>query len=73
MPPQTNPLAARPATEAHNDGMRTLLNEIIRAGGTTAITNELLADEMRGWFISGENVVTCFVAVASDGTIVGFQ
>ena len=61
---------------AHADnieGMRTLLNEIIRVGGTTAITNELSADEMREWFISGENVVLCFVAVDSDGAIVGFQ
>ena len=53
--------------------MRTLLNEIIRVGGTTAITNELSTDEMREWLISGEAVVSCFVAVDSDGEIVGFQ
>jgi L-amino acid N-acyltransferase YncA len=53
--------------------MRTLLNEIIRVGGTTAITSELSPDEMREWFISGEGLISCFVAVDSDGTIVGFQ
>ena len=69
----TEPLTIRPAVEADTEGMRALLNEIIRVGGTTAITNELSPDEMREWFISGENVVSCFVAVDSDGTIVGFQ
>jgi L-amino acid N-acyltransferase YncA len=69
----TEPLTIRPAVDADIEGMRTLLNEIIRVGGTTAITNELSPDEMREWFISGEAVVSCFVAVDSDGAIVGFQ
>ena len=69
----TEPLTIRPAVGADVEGMRALLNEIIRVGGTTAITNELSPDEMREWFISGEKVVSCFVAVDSDGTIVGFQ
>jgi L-amino acid N-acyltransferase YncA len=69
----TEPLTIRPAIDADIEGMRTLLNEIIRVGGTTAITNELSPDEMREWFISGEAVVSCFVAVDSDGAIVGFQ
>ena len=69
----TEPLTIRPAVDDDTEGMRTLLNEIIRIGGTTAITNELSPDEMREWFISGEVVVSCFVAIDSDGTIVGFQ
>jgi L-amino acid N-acyltransferase YncA len=69
----TESLTIRPAHDADIEGMRTLLNEIIRVGGTTAITNELSIDEMREWFISGEAVVSCFVAVDSDGAIVGFQ
>ena len=69
----TESLTIRPAVDADIEGMRTLLNEIIRVGGTTAITNELSPDEMREWFISGEAVVSCFVAVDSDGAIVGFQ
>ena len=73
MKPYTESLTIRPTIDADVEGMRTLLNEIIRVGGTTAITNELSPDEMREWFISGENVVSCFVAVDSAGTIVGFQ
>ncbi len=67
------PLAILAARDEDTEGMRTLLNEIIRVGGTTAITNEMSPDEMREWFISGEKVASCFVAVDSDGTIVGFQ
>jgi hypothetical protein len=52
----TEPLTIRPAVDADIEGMRTLLNEIIRVGGTTAFTNELSADEMRAWFITGEAV-----------------
>ena len=70
---QVGPLAIRPASADDTGGMRTLLNEIIRVGGTTAITNELSPDEMRDWFISGENVVSCLVGVDSNGAIVGFQ
>ena len=73
MKPSTECLAIRPAHCDDTEGMRTLLNEIIRVGGTTAITNELSIDGMREWFICGEAVVSCFVAVDSDGAIVGFQ
>ena len=74
MPAQTaESLTIRPAHADDTEGMRTLLNEIIRVGGTTAITNELSPDEMREWFISGENVVSCFVAVDFYGFVVGFQ
>ena len=66
-------LTIRPAVDTDTEGMRALLNEIIRVGGTTAITSELSPDEMREWFISGEAVVSCLVAVDSDGAIVGFQ
>ncbi len=73
MTSQVEPLAIRATSADDTEGMRTLLNEIIRVGGTTAITNELSPDEMREWFISGEKVVSCFVAVDSDGAMVGFQ
>jgi L-amino acid N-acyltransferase YncA len=49
------------------------LNEIIRVGGTTAITTELSSAEIRDWFISGEDVAACFVAVDNEGAIAGFQ
>ena len=66
-------LTIRIADANDTEAMRTLLNEIIRVGGTTAITNELSPDEMREWFISGDKVVSCFVAVDADGAIIGFQ
>ena len=69
----TESLSVRPAVDADIEGMRTLLNEIIRVGGTTAITSELSPDEMREWFISGEAVVSCLAAVDSDEAIIGFQ
>ena len=55
------------------EAMRTLINEIIRVGRTTANTNELSPDKMREWFISGDKVASCFVAVDADGAIIGFQ
>ena len=73
MKPSTETLTIRPAVDADTEGMRSLLNEIIRVGGTTAFTSELSIDEMRDWFISGENVVSCLVGVDSNGAIVGFQ
>lgn len=69
----TEPLVIRAVVGADATGMCAVLNEIIRIGGTTAITNELSPDEMREWFISGRAVVSCFVAVDDDGTILGFQ
>lgn len=66
----------RPASYGDTEELRTLLNEIIRVGGTTAITNELSPEEMRDWFVSGEHVVACFVAIDTenaDGAIAGFQ
>ena len=69
----TESVTIRPAHVDDIEGMRTLLNEIIRMGGTTATTNELSLDEMREWFFSGDRVVSCFVAVASDSTVAGFQ
>ena len=40
----------RPAYTDDVEAMRTLLNEIIRVGATTAITNELSPQEMRERF-----------------------
>lgn len=69
----TESLAIRPAVAVDAEAMGVLLNEIIRICGTTAITTELSADEMREWFISGANVVSCFVAIDAGGEILGFQ
>ena len=73
MKTSTDSWVIRPALDADAEGMRVLLNEIIRVGGTTAITNELSADEICEWFISGANVVSCFVATDAGGAVLGFQ
>ena len=60
---------AMPADAAELAG---LLNEIIRAGGTTALETELTPDEFDDWFISGPYPLACHVAEA-DGLLHGFQ
>lgn len=52
--------------------LATLLNEIIRAGGTTAIETELTPQEFDDWFISGQYPLACHVA-EEDGILYGFQ
>lgn len=49
-----------------------LFNEIVRAGGTTAIETELTPEEFEHWFISGPDILVCHVAEA-EGRLQGFQ
>ncbi|NLS05551.1 GNAT family N-acetyltransferase [Rhizobium sp. P32RR-XVIII] len=49
-----------------------LLNEIIEAGGTTALETPLSIEELTDWFIAGESALTCHVAQAG-ASIAGFQ
>ncbi|MDR7146271.1 L-amino acid N-acyltransferase YncA [Rhizobium sp. BE258] len=49
-----------------------LLNEIIAAGGTTAIEVALSPAEFREWFIDGPSVFACHVAETDNG-LAGFQ
>ena len=62
----------RKATPSDAAAMADLLNEIIRAGGTTAIETELSPEEFDQWFISGDYPLACHVAEA-DGLLFGFQ
>lgn len=62
----------RKATPADAPELASLLNEIIRAGGTTAIETELSAQEFDDWFISGPYPLACHVA-EEDGILYGFQ
>lgn len=66
-------ITVRPAHVDDTEAMRSLLNEIIRVGGTTATTRELSVDEMQDWFVVGKDVISCFAALDADGTIIGFQ
>jgi L-amino acid N-acyltransferase YncA len=66
-------LSIRTVQVNDTEELGSLLNEIIRIGGSTAITNELSLEEVRDWFISGDDVISCFVAVDPANTVVGFQ
>ena len=62
----------RKATPADAAELSALLNEIIRAGGTTAIETELSGQDFDDWFISGPYPLACHVA-EEDGILHGFQ
>jgi L-amino acid N-acyltransferase YncA len=62
----------RRAVSADAEELCGLLNEIIRAGGTTAIETPLSATEFADWFIDGEFALVCHVAEC-DQLLVGFQ
>ena len=62
----------RKAVTSDAEPLSILLNEIIRAGGTTAIETPLSGDEFADWFIDGEFPLACHVAEL-DGTLLGFQ
>lgn len=49
-----------------------LLNAIVRAGGTTARLQEMTVSDFGDWYISGDHVPCCQVAVVEDQRI-GFQ
>ncbi|WP_261322828.1 GNAT family N-acetyltransferase [Rhizobium leguminosarum] len=62
----------RRAVSADAEELSSLLNEIILAGGTTALETPLSAAEFADWFIDGEFPLTCHVA-EHDQSLVGFQ
>jgi len=72
-PPLVEPLSIRPAQPGDTGELMELLNEIIRAGGTTAIENPLTGAEFERWFLSGPDCVACHVAEMRDFSIAGFQ
>lgn len=61
------PARARDAAEATS-----LLNAIVRRGGTTAIETELTAEQTLQWFLTGKNVHCAHVAF-DDSVMVGWQ
>lgn len=62
----------RRAVSADAEALSNLLNEIILAGGTTALETPLSAVEFADWFIDGEFPLVCHVA-EHDRLLVGFQ
>lgn len=58
-------LDARPMAE--------LLNAIIRKGGTTALTTEVSADSLQGWFAKAPDRSVWHLAEDDMGSVMGFQ
>ena len=65
-------MIVRKAVPADAEQLSSLLNEIIRTGGTTAIETPLSPSEFSDWFIDGEFPLACHVAKLGN-TLVGFQ
>ena len=59
----------RPARAFDAGAMATLLNEIIAAGGTTALAGPVTGAQLRDWMASSD----LWHLAETDGTILGFQ
>ncbi|MBD2843159.1 GNAT family N-acetyltransferase [Erythrobacter sp. KMU-140] len=67
-------LEVRPVRSADADQLADLLNAIIRAGGTTALEEPFSADALDQKYLTGPDVLDCFVAEGpASGELVGFQ
>lgn len=67
------PFSIRQAQPGDVAALVELLNEIIGAGGTTAIEEPLTDADFEHWFLSGPDCMACHVAVTPDFSIAGFQ
>ena len=63
----------RPATSADAPALAKILNDIIAAGGTTALETAVTASELDEHYISAPNCFICFIAEVFKGEAHGFQ
>lgn len=63
----------RPAIALDASSMARLLNEIIDAGGTTAMTHQVKGRDIADWMNENDGQSAWHVAVNSGETVVGFQ
>lgn len=70
MPPR---LRIRSATPDDGQQLAALLNGVVAEGDKTAIAEPFDAAKLNEWFITGAHCLSCLVAEASDGALVGFQ
>jgi L-amino acid N-acyltransferase YncA len=67
-------LEVRPARPDDASDLADLLNQIIARGGTTALEEAFTPDALAEAYLTGPNVICCFVAVdRSSGRREGFQ
>jgi len=74
MPPADPLFRIRPGRSDDAPPLTRLLNEIIAAGGTTAMEEALTEDGFAAYFLTGPDVLCCHVAeLNATGEPVGFQ
>ncbi|WP_367998076.1 GNAT family N-acetyltransferase [Shimia thalassica] len=66
-------LSIRPGASADIRQVADLLNEIIAAGGTTALTEPMTRDALEGWLFDNADRSTWHVAIDDTGEMLGFQ
>ncbi|WP_270725157.1 GNAT family N-acetyltransferase [Shimia sp. Alg240-R146] len=66
-------ITVRPGGEADLRQAKDLLNDIIAAGGTTAITNPLSREDLGDWLMADPDKAIWHIAEDSDGNLLGFQ
>ncbi len=66
-------ISVRPAMALDQGSMARLLNEIIRIGGTTALTRPVTGDDLAEWMTSAADRSAWHVAVDDMEAVVGFQ
>ena len=68
------PIVVRPAEAADAEPLTELINAIIARGGTTALETPYSAEGLNWIYLTGPDVICCFVAVDADtGELAGFQ
>lgn len=74
LPPAPTRFRVRTAWPGDVPALTDLLNEIIRAGGTTALEIEMDTQEVARMFVDGAGVLACHVATGiEDDAPLGFQ
>jgi L-amino acid N-acyltransferase YncA len=66
-------ITTRCPTAFDASGMARLLNEIIEAGGTTALTRPVTGEDLTEWMAEAPDRSAWHVATGRDETILGFQ
>jgi L-amino acid N-acyltransferase YncA len=69
----TPELRVRPVRPADAAELAELLNAIIARRGTTALETPYSAQALDDAYLTGPEVICCFVAEGADGRLVGFQ
>ena len=66
-------IAVRPGTDQDLRQVAGLLNEIIAAGGTTALTNPMSRQDLSDWLGANADRSAWQVAIDDQGELLGFQ